>query len=99
MSPSILPDRVTPPPQFAPDESNQTITIVPRATFLPASKIKDTNDQAEAHNAHMALIRNYIPQSVGALKDDHKTIIAKLNELIAGIAGIHARLDRLESEE
>lgn len=87
-------------PAITPVEQERTITILPRTTFNSAEReIARINDQAEAHNAHMALVRNYIPESIGALKGDHKAIIEKLDELLAGIAGIHRRLDRLESDE
>lgn len=96
---SPFPDRVTPPPQFDPDEAQpaKTVTLLPRMTFAPPNAIQSVNEQVAEHHSLSTLANRYIPESIGALKGDHKIIIIKLDQLLAGIADIKVRLDLLES--
>lgn len=101
MSPSIIPDRVIPPEQFAPEEARSAVvTLIPRMTFNPpANSIQSINDQVAEHHSLATMANRYIPESIGALKGDHKIIIMKLDQLLQGIVDIKLRLDRLEAAE
>ncbi len=92
MSQAIAPIKVEVAPQVE--------TILPRMTFNPpVNRAESVNAQVEANHALATLARTYIPEAVGALKGDHKTIIAKLDQLLAGLDEVKARLDRLESAQ
>lgn len=94
MSPAIAPIQVV--VEAAP----KVETILPRMTFNPpVNRAESVNAQVEANHALATLARTYIPESIGALKGDHKTIIAKLDAIILGIQDIQERVTRLESGE
>jgi hypothetical protein len=78
--------RFTPIAPLSPMEENR-IPVVKRRTLEV--------DEAEMLST-IRTMRTFLPESVGALKYQNKQIIAKLDELLAGIRTIQTRLDRLE---
>lgn len=79
------------------------MSIVPLTAQAPARRVRPSVSAMDPEQAEMVNtirgLRNYIPESIGALKGDHKAIDAKLDRLLAATEDIQRRLDRLESTE
>lgn len=99
MSPSIIPDRVTPPARFAPEEAQPKFeTILPRTTFVPANRAESVNAQVEAHAAMMQA-RDNTQIAQGFLNEMTRSMHAEFTKLHNEIAALKLQLDRLESAQ
>lgn len=81
--------RYTPIAPLAPMEESRIPVVERRDAAMDEADLQST----------VRTIRNYLPESVGALKCEHKEILSKLDELLAGIRDLDARLDRLEDTQ
>ena len=99
MSPSIMPERVT-PSQFAPVETApaRVVTILPRTTFNPPNQIQSVNEQVEAHKAAMQARDNTLILK-GFLNGMQRTIDEKFAALNRKIDTLAVKIDALAADE